>query len=321
MLATLETVFGAVSTKDVVPILTHVLIYKGRMQGGDGTIAIDAPFDCAIEPCAVPGQKFLNAAKACKGAPKLTITPGGKLSIKQGSFRALLSTLPADSFPVDAPRGEDIPVPVDLLSVLKKLRPFISQDASRPWSTGLLLSSGFAYATNNVILARVPLAWYGPKIVLPVSAVDALIDLRELPSTMWVEEGSSVSFKYNDTSWLKTQLKNGDWPDVAKMLHGLPTPSEKIPDGLLDAVQRVKKFCTNLKFPVIRLSPEGVSSDDGGGDLATIDDFSVAEGFYNGDMLELMLLSATHADFTLYPKPCTFIGDGGLAGLFVGVQQ
>jgi len=247
MLETLETVFSAVASKDIVVILTHVLIHGKRIQGGDGTITIDAPYDCGVEDCAVPGQKFLNSVKACKGTPKMSITPTGKLSIKQGSFKALLSTLPAADFPVDKPRGDEQAVPDDLLKAIRRLQPFISKDASRPWSMGILFKDGFAYATNNVVLARIPMDWKGPAIVLPRVAIDSLVELKEHPSTMHVEDGMSVAFTYNDGMWLKSQLQNSAWPDVGKMLEGVDGPEHKVPAGMLDAVQRVKKFCTECE--------------------------------------------------------------------------
>ncbi len=320
MLETLDLVFGAVATKDIVPILCHVCIYPGRMQGGDGTITIDAPFECDLAPCAVPGQKFLNSVKACKGKPNLSLTDGGKLSVKKGSFKAYLSILPAENFPTDQPRGDSYSVPSDLMKVLKTLKPFISKDASRPWSMGVRFSDNFAYATNNVILARVPVDWPEghPTFVIPSRAVDALLELAELPSQMNVDE-NSATFTYNDDSWLKTQLRIDPWPDVGAMLGSMLDPDTEVPGDLLDAVQRVKKFCTNQKFPQVMLSDRGVSSDDGGGDIASIEGFDVPESRFNGDMLEIVLLSATHVDFSHYPKPCTFSGKDGLFGIFVGM--
>ena len=171
------------------------------------------------------------------------------------------------------------------------------------------------------MLARIPMDWKGPAIVLPRVAIDSLVELKEHPSTMHVEDGMSVAFTYNDGMWLKSQLQNSAWPDVGKMLEGVDGPEHKVPAGMLDAVQRVKKFCTNVKFPAITLSAEGISSDDGGGDTATFDDFVCSASTFNGDMLELVLGSATHIDFSSYPKPCTFSGDDGLFGLFVGMTS
>jgi hypothetical protein len=319
MLETLETVFAAVASKDIVVILTHVLIHDGRIQGGDGTMTIDAPYECGVPNCSVPGQKFLNSVKACKGTPKLSITPTGKLSVKQGSFKALLATLPAEDFPVDSPKGTEVPVPKDLLKAVKRLQPFISKDASRPWSMGILFKDGFAYATNNVVLARVPLDWKHVPVVLPKISIDGLVELKEHPTSMFVEEGFSVSFTYNDSMWMKSQLQNSAWPDVGKMLASLDGPEHKVPANMLDAVQRCKKFCTNVKFPAIKISAEGISSDDGGGDIASFEGFELHDGVYNGDMLELVLTNATHIDFGNYPKPCTFSGDDELFGLFVGM--
>jgi len=319
MLDTLQLVFGAVATKDIQPVLTHVLIYPGRLQGGDGIITIDAPFDCDLPTMAVPGQKFLNSVIACDGTPKLAVTDGGKMSIKKGSFKAYLSTLPAENFPMDEKKGEPQKVPDTFLLALKSLRPFVSKDASRPWSMGIKFSGCFCFATNNIVLARLPIDWTAPDIVLPAVAINALIEMRELPSTMYVEEGSAT-FEYNDGSWLKTRTTTAEWPNVEAMLEKFLFDLDPVPEGLLAALRKVKKFCTNVKFPQVTLSEEGVSSDDGGGDIASVEGLKLHKSLFNADMLELVLESATHVDFSGYPSACTFSGADNLVGLFIGVK-
>lgn len=319
MLETLQLVFGAVATKDIQPVLTHILIHPGRMQGGDGTITIDAPFECNLKPMAVPGQKFLNSVMACDGAPNLGVTDGGKLSIKKGSFKAYLSCLPAEEFPLDKKTGEVHKVPSNFIDVLKTLRPFVSKDASRPWSMGVKFSLGAAYATNNVIVASTNIAWYAPDLCLPLVAVDALIELHEVPKTMCVDE-TSATFEYSDSSWLKTRVRTAGWPDVSSMLAKYTFELQPIPDGLLEALRKVKKFCTNVKFPTVELSNNGVSSDDGGGDIAEVEGLALPNSRFNADMLEIVLANATNIDFSHYPAPCTFTGKDGLHGLFVGIK-
>ena len=320
MLETLQLVFGALATKDINPVLTHVLIYPGRMQGGDGIISIDAPFECDLPAMAVPGQKFLNAVIACDGNPTLGVTDGGKLSIKRGSFKAYLSTLPSDSFPLDVVKGEPHPVPMMFLDVLKALRPFISKDASRPWSMGVRFSGRFCFATNNIVLARSPLDWDAPDLILPAVAINALLEIKELPTSVYLEE-HAATFEYNDGSWLKARTQAGEWPNVAGMIDNCDFAAlEPGPAGLPAALNKVKRFCTNVKFPTVVLSSEGVSSDDGGGDIASVEGLDLPKSQYNADMLALVLDHATKIDLSRYPAPCLFSGVDNLEGLFVGVK-
>lgn len=319
MLETLRLVFGAVATKDIQPILTHVLVYPDRMQGGDGIITIDAPFSCALPPMAIPGKKFLNAVTSCTKEPVLTLTDTGRLSIKGGKFKAFLSLLPADGFPVDKKGGVPFPVPDNFIAVLNALRPFVSKDASRPWSMGLRFSQGRAFATNNIILASYPVDWTAPDVVLPVVAIEALINLRRLPKTVCIDD-TSATFEYSDSTWLKTRLQTAAWPGVEAMLDATPDATMLVPEELLDAVQTVKRFCTNVKFPTVVLSNEGVSSDDGGGDIASVEGLNLHTSTWNADNLELVLMSATYIDFSAYPAPCSFKGLDGLKGIFIGIK-
>lgn len=317
MLDALQTVFGAVATKDIVPILTHILIYEGRMQAADGCVTIDCPFPNKIKPCAVPGQKLLQAVKACNDAPDLSITEGGKLAVKKGKFRALLSVLPKEDFPLTVPEGELLPVPSNFVKVLTALRPFVSKDASRPWSMGIQFAQGYAYATNNISLVRMATDWNGPPAIIPVRAVDDLITMRETPEEMRVSE-RAVTFFYHDDSWLKSQFVDSQWPDVAAMLDNVPLAETTVPPTLLDDVTKVHKFCTNQKFPQVFFGDE-VKSDEGE-DQAVVEGYDLPKSVWHADQIELVLSHAQKIDFSRYPLPCSFVGQEGLHGIFVGVK-
>ena len=107
MIETLNIVKGAVANKAIVPVLTHFHIYDGRVQGSNGKLCIDAPLpELSALELTVPAVKFMQAVKACKGTPKLNVTPTGRLSVSSSTFRALLPLLPAESFPRSRPDGQ-----------------------------------------------------------------------------------------------------------------------------------------------------------------------------------------------------------------------
>jgi len=318
MLEAIRTVFGAVATKDIVPILTHILIYNGRMQAGDGCVTIDCNFPSDIKPCAVPGQKLLQAVKGCGDEPGLSFTEGGKLAVKKGKFKAYLSVLPMEDFPVEKPDADRNKAPDDFIKVVQDLRPFVSKDASRPWSMGILLKDGFAYATNNIILVRQRIDWSGRDVIIPLRALDDLITMKENPLAI-AGTDDSVTFFYRDSTWLKTQVLLSPWPDLAKILGSAKQPEDYVPPGFLDDVMKVKAFCSNVKFPQITIG-ETVESDDGG-DKAIVDGYNFPKGVFHADHLTLVLQSATKIDFSNFPAPCSFSNERGLFGVFVGVKS
>ena len=317
MLDAIKTVFDAVATKDIVPILTHILIYEGRMQAGDGVVTIDCPFPNNIPPCAVPGQKLLNAVKACKDVPNLSITPTGKLVVKKGSFRAMLSTLPKEDFPLAEPMGAEFSVPSNFITVIAHLRPFVSKDASRPWSMGILFKEGYAYATNNITLVRQAIDWDAPDTLIPIRALDDLLTMKENPGVMKISDNDTTFF-YKDESWLKSQTLLQPWPNVEAMLEASEAPEDDVPATLLDDVIRVHAFCTNQKFPEISIG-ETVQSGEGD-DQAIIEGYDLPKSRWHADQLTLVLSHANKIDFSPYPKPCTFSNNKGVFGIFVGVR-
>lgn len=315
MLETLRLVRGSVSTKDFVPVLQCFHLYNGRIQGQNGRIAIDAPFPNLGE-FTVPAERFLKAIDACDGEPTIKLTEGGKLSIKRGGFRAALPLAAHDSFPLAKKDGELLATGGGLLPVLARLRPLVSEDASRPWSTSILFRDGFAYATNNVILARVPFAWDFQEIALPVYAVDELLRIGQEPTELLLAP-EALTFVLGN-AWLRAQLINGQWPDVAGRFEGLEHGAP-IPADLLLAIEKVLPFCPDSKFPEIRFSAAGVSTADGD-HMAAFDGIALLDGSYRAEVLQTVLAIATHANLAAYPAPIGFAGEG-IEGMFVGLRK
>lgn len=321
MLKTLNLVRGAVSTKELIPILTHFQVKDGTITGSNGRISICAKLpELAGFEFTVPAERFLKAVDACKGEPNLKLTEGGKLSISKGSFRALLPIEAVSAFPCPTgPVGIGFAQNQPLLAALSRLAPFVSEDASRPWSCGILIRGGFAYATNNVTVARIPIPLFEEfdNIVLPTSAVDELLRIGQEPHTVW-REPSSVVFGLNG-AWLQTQLVDNAWPGVEKLFKDNRENCKELDKELVDAVKQVVPFCPDSKLPIIMFTEEGVATMEG--------NFSAKVGLgglpaavYNATPLLKVLSAATHFDPGFYPDNAPFFGGGGLEGYIVGVR-
>lgn len=319
MLIAINTVRGAVATKDIIPVLTHIMAADGRLQGSNGRITIDSP--CGqlkgynfIVPCA----PFLKAVDACMGEPLLTVKEDkSSLTVKRGAFKATLPCDTSGNFPHQAPAGRQTTgISGDLLGVLRILRPFISVDASRPWATGVLLKNGAAYATNNIVVAKMPAPSLDIPLNLPGALVDELLRLNMELSSVLADE-NQITFQFANGSWLKGSLLSSEWPDVDRMLTGKPTM--EVPKGLLQAVEQIAPFCADAKQPYIHAGGFGIQTSDGD-KSACCDAFRLPESVFRAEPLTDVLRVATHMDMTTYPAPCSFVGDKGLVGLIIGVK-
>jgi hypothetical protein len=305
-----------------MPVLTHFHIYGGRVQGGNGRIAIDAPCpELAGFDCTVPAERFLKAVDACDGEPKLKLTDAGKLTVSKGKFRATLPLAEHAAFPkvAEVPHTSSFLDGVKwpaLLPLLRKLYPFIGEDASRPWSCGVLLDGGYAWATNNVSLARVPCA-LGQNFVLPIFAVDELLRIGQEPASVQADK-NSIWFYFAEGWWMRCQKLEGAWPDVAAFMPAEPSDSYAPAKALAEAVRKVLPFCPDPKHPVIQTGPEGVSTLDGEMSASVGHDGLTAARF-RAEPLLAVLEAAAGIDLSTYPKACYWRGDG-IDGVIVGMR-
>jgi len=321
MRETLDLVRGAVSTKDLLPVLTHFHIYSGRVQGGNGRVTIDAPCEeLAGLDVTVPAKRFLDAVDACEGEPKIKVSDAGRLTLTRAKFRATLPLASHDSFPrSEYRRGEakQYALPKTFLLSLGTLFPFVGEDASRPWCASVLLRDGYAWATNNVTLARMPIGAGYPVVAIPVFAVEELLRIDREPRKMMATD-VAVTFDLGDGIWLKAQLLTGEWPDVSKIM---PT---KVPNkmvstkGLAEAVLKVAPFCPDPRIPIIVTGDKGVSTMEG--DMcAQVACGALPEARFRADVLLPVLEVAQDIDLSAYPNP-SYWRSNVIDGVVVGVR-
>lgn len=320
----LSLVRGAVSSKDLLPVLTHFHIYGGRVQGGNGRIAIDAPCpELAGFDCTVPAERFLAAIDACEGEPKLKLTEGGKLTVSKGKFRAILPLADHNTFPLTPmePKAgsflDDIKMPA-ILPILRKLYPFIGEDASRQWSCGVLFDEGYAWATNNVVLARMPSGILGNRMLLPVFAIDELLRIGQEPQSIQADN-NAIWFYFKEGWWMRAQKLTGEWPNVAAFIPGTPPDTATSAELLRAAVRKVMPFCPDPKLPVVVLNEKGVSTLDGEMS-ATVGTAALPEARFRAEPLLAVLDAAEAIDLTTAPKACYWRGEG-IEGVVIGVRS
>lgn len=318
MLDVLKLVRGAVSKKDMLPVLTHFYIYDGRIQGANGRLCIDS--ECpGLNICniVVPADKFLRAVDACDGEPTLIVSDG-KLTVKKGKLKATLSILPETTYPVIAD-FDGVPAEIngDIIPALRKLLPFISTDASRPWSNTVLVWEGHGYATNNVVVLRseIPISSI---VVLPVYLVAEMVRIGEEPiSIKTSKNGVTVEYK---TFRIKGIQILDQWPTMLMKLRDTMATANPpvVMEGLFDLVSKLKPFFPDEKLPVIVFSEEGIGTRDGIRS-ARIEVDGLPSGLYRYESLLSVLEIATHVDFAAYPKAVPFRGDG-IEGLLTGMR-
>jgi DNA polymerase III sliding clamp (beta) subunit (PCNA family) len=316
MLKSLKFVSGAINKKDYVQALSHFRIENKIVRGFSGVIGISCPIalDLDITPNA---EQFTKAIQTCQDTIGMHVTKNGKLSIKSGNFKALVNCIEKESFPEILPDGEFITLNGGFLATIKRLAPFIGDDASRSWARGILFRGQSAFATNNIILVE---SWLGYKfpvtVNIPKAAIVELLRINEEPERLQVS-ANRISFHFSGDRWLCSQTYSTEWPDLSRVLNN-ESNAQPMPEGMFEAVESLAPFTDQMER--VFFSTEGkistvLGDEDGASMLVEAIKF---EGCYNYKHLMLLKNIAQKMDFTLYPGPCLFFGDkirGALIGL------
>lgn len=322
MLSDLKFVKGAVAKKDFQPALTHFLIKDGRVLGYDGVIALSSPIDLDIQ-VAPKAIDFVRAIERCESeTTAINLLETGKIRLRSGRRRFTVECIEdKEVLEYIKPEGEDVSTPQKLLEAITSLSPFIGTDASRPWSSGILLRGHSAYATNNIILAQYWIGEQMPDINLPRSAVEELRRIGQTPERVQLGT-NSVTFFFEGDRWLRSQLLSTDWPDVDMMLDRAFAEEKNmvpLPENFFGALDTVKPFAEKENRVMFRESAITTSLEGEAGASVEIDGLP-DYGTYNIKMLELLIDRVQKIDFTRHPQPCPFVGEY-LRGVMLGMNE
>jgi DNA polymerase III sliding clamp (beta) subunit (PCNA family) len=316
MLKELKFVLGAVAKKDFVPAMTHFRIEKGTVRSFNGHLGICSPIALDLE-CTPKADPLVRAITQCEEEVVLSLTEKGRLRVQSGRFRAFIETIEGET-PHLEPMGDIVQIDgAALLDSFQKINTFIGNDASRPWTNGILLRGQSAFATNNVCIIEYWLAIDIPFVVnIPGTAVKEIIRVGEAPSHLQLSE-NSVTFHYTGGRWIRTQLFVTHWPDISKVLDQASTPVP-IDPRLYHALDSLAVFSDELTRVYLKEGILRTHTEDEIGASYEVDGLGIT-GLYQIKMLRLLEGVAETADFTRYPQPVLFFGKN-LRGAIVGMR-
>lgn len=318
MLRELKFVQGAVAKKDLLPAMTHFRIENGTVRSYNGVLAISSPIALDIE-CCPRADAFVRAVASCQEATMITVTDGGRLSVRSGRFRAVIDTIQGETPHVE-PEGELIQFDgAKLLEAFQILEPFIGTDASRPFTNGVLLDAGSAYATNNTCLVQYWIGGAFPlRVNVPRAAVKEVLRVDEAPTHGQVTR-DSITFHYTDGRWIRSQLLNTEWPlDLIGNLLDQPCQPQVLPEDFFTGVNTIKGMVDGASRVYMLNGALRTHVDPEEGAAYEVE--LPSEGLYNLHMLSLLEGVVSSIDFSRYPDPALFFGDQ-LRGAIIGMRM
>jgi DNA polymerase III sliding clamp (beta) subunit (PCNA family) len=316
MLKELKFVMGAVSKKDFIPEMTHFRIEKGHVRSFNGNLAICSPIPLDLV-CTPKAEPLVKAIANCEEEIVLSLTEKGRLRVHSGRFNAYIETIDKATVHIE-PAGEIVQINgTALLDAFQKISRFVGNDASRPWTNGILLRGQSAFATNNVCVIEYWLAIDIPFVInIPNTAIKEIVRVGEPPAYLQLSE-NSVTFHYEGGRWIRTQLYVSKWPDISRVLDQTSNPVAVDP-RLYQALDSLSQFSDDLTRVYLRGGILFTHTEDEVGASFEVDGLGIT-GLYQIKMLRLLEGVAETADFTRYPEPVLFFGKN-LRGAIVGMR-
>ncbi len=285
MLKALRFVRGAVARKDHVPVLKHFKIEGGRIQSYNGVLSLSAPIACdlTVQPLA---ETFVHAIALCDDTVSLHQTETARLVIKSGDFKAYIDTS-EEAFPEIKTTGETVNIVVDILDAVKVLAPVMSEDASRPWSRGILFIENSAFVTNNIVLVEHWLQHPMPRpFGLPAMVVKELLRIDEEPEGIKVSPNTVTFYFTGGRTLTSSLLLINNWPDIRLLLQN--PPKEKLYDineDFFEALLDLRPFTKDFRPVWLNGNQISTSHDPEDGAHITLTDTIGMRGSWSLDQL------------------------------------
>lgn len=299
-----------------VGALRNLVFKDGKLFAFNGIYQYQAPSPLAAsEDFSVSEDRVASALRACGEEAELSVT-ADFLRIKNGPFTVRIKKIETVTAlePIMLAANPKKKPPKGLLEAIRKVRPFMSSDASRPWSVAVQIDSGYAWATNNLALVRSPLPFKSTRIRIPGPALDFISDLPSI-DRMDVDDKGQIIIQSGD-ALVRFPQAQAEWPDMSKFFDAMPATLPELPKEMMDAASKVAKFAGRF----VSINEARMESKTDSIESEYEINFANSKGMYSASLLSLILENATHADFSFYPAPIFFRGDG-IEGTAVGVKE
>lgn len=307
----------AVSGKDLgLHQLTSFYIHAGFIHASDGRMVVGTPFPAeGIGTVLVPAEPFLKVLANRPPGNFEWLLEEDRLVLKRGRFKGKVKLLPSETWMYPLLEQTGIMLPDGLVDAFRKLLPFVSENATKPWAMCAAVIGQYLYASNNIVVARalIPGAMtFAGERLLPRWVMEFVCSREEgLEWWAWDDDRHQVLFGWEDGSWMRSSLVMEKFPPVENVLGTMfHEPTVSIDRTWREALLRVGKITGD---PVLRLRPDGVYGS--GGEAVLVEDEAstpVPEGLtetvWDIRYLEAVMAIATHWDPTVYPKPAPWKG-------------
>jgi len=279
---------------------THCYMGGNRVVAFDGILAAGQHIEEDLLAC--PQTSLLiSALSKCSDNLAITQLANDRLSIKSEKFKAIIPCVSREALHYVVPDAPCAVIDNRLRSGFEKLAPLVSDSAEHVLTSSFLLQANSMLATNRHVMVEF---WHGidlpPNIILPKACAVAICKTNK-NLVQFGFSPNSVTFYFDDNSWIKSQLYSEAWPGTSKIFKYHPDYAP-IPERFFETLDIVKPFSEsgNIYFLENALSSHANAGEGASYEFEGLPNDLV----FNQKYLELIKSYATHIDF---------IGENGIS--------
>lgn len=279
------------------PEFTHSVVIDGCLIGRNGILTCGHPIEWNPSFGAPHTFKMLKALGAMGDSLAIVAKPG-RLSFKSGALTATVPVIEGETIPWSLP---DAPC-ADLTDEIKRgfvvVAPVVDDKNDRVVFACVCLEANQMIATNgHMVIAY----WHGidlpPDLLLPKPFVVAVMK-SEKHLTHFGFSDNSVTFYFEDKSWIKTQRYIESYPDVERVMNYPDALTFALPEGFYEAIDKLTPFAEHdhIRFG----ENEMYVVDDDDNRSAQVEIFGVPTGMgFNERYLNAVKECCNEFDFTV----------------------
>lgn len=202
---------------------------RGRICAVNGPLRAEHTFPYDLNG-ACDADALIRAAAALDEREIVISQTKTRITIKQGAYKAQIS-VKNEPYQYAPLTNETDPTGWVGLDALTKY----TAESIRPFTRGVILQNGRAYATNNAVLASLP----GPQVpscVIPARAIDIA---AKMGANSVAIERNGIEFRAGDTATLAAQLVDAQPPDMRPFFDGGYAPAP-LPESVRVGFSKIK---------------------------------------------------------------------------------
>ena len=204
------------------------IFQRGRICAVSGPLRAEHAFPYDLEGACDAGA-LIRAAAALDERDIVISQTKTRITIKQGAYKAQIP-VKNEPYQYASLTNETDPSGWVGLDALTKY----TAESIRPFTRGVILQNGRAYATNNAVLASLP----GPQVpqcVIPARAIDIAAKMGAYSVAI---ERNGIEFR-TDTATLAAQLVDAQPPDMHPFFDGGYAPAP-LPESVRVGFSKIK---------------------------------------------------------------------------------